>query len=178
MDLECTEWDFGAAALVGVVSDTHRSASVSALPQRLLDHLQRVDLILHAGDICHPVVLEALGRIAPVEAVRGNMDGVLIARRLPERRLVRVGQWLIGLVHGSGAPDEVPTVAWEAFFSSQEALERPDALVFGHSHRPLCMSRQGVLLLNPGSPTRPADDGPSCALLHCGERLTGEIVYL
>jgi putative phosphoesterase len=95
--------------------------------------------ILHAGDIGDPAVLEALGRIAPVTAVRGNNDTGAWARKLPETEDLRVGNTRILVIHDLAQLDLDP------------AAEGFDVVVAGHSHRPKEELRDGVLYVNPGS---------------------------
>lgn len=138
---------------VGCVSDTHLPGPPRSLPAALLRALAGVDLILHAGDLVDETVLDELGSVAPVLAVAGNVDPAPLAGRLPRARLIRIGRpehdapWRIGLVHGdSGVGASTPDRALSVFTSA-------DVVVFGHSHQPLCDEHQGVVRLNPGSPT-------------------------
>jgi putative phosphoesterase len=75
------------STLVGVISDTH-----GVMRRDALDALEGCDLIIHAGDVGSPQVLEALSTVAPVHAVRGNVDGEVWARDLPLVQIVDVGQ--------------------------------------------------------------------------------------
>ena len=104
-----------------------------------LEALRGVDLILHAGDVGGPEVLQALRSIAPVIAVRGNNDRGGWANELPARRTVDVGSTRILLVHD----------AKELNFD----VERPRVglVVSGHSHRPSVHEKNGVVFINPGS---------------------------
>jgi putative phosphoesterase len=156
--IEAARWPF----MIGCVSDTHIPGRARHLPERLLGGLAGAALILHAGDIVSPGVLAELGVIAPVLAVAGNMDPHDLAHRLGRSAWMEIGPWRVGIVHGDeGAGGTTPERALRAFGGSGpaaalDALERPgrpDVVVFGHSHRPLCEVRDGVLLLNPGSPT-------------------------
>ena len=122
------------SVLIGVISDTHNLLRPEALAV-----LKRSDLILHAGDVCRPEVLEELGRIAPVVAVRGNNDRGAWARRLPVSRTVEVGGFRIHVLHDLKELDVDPRA--EGFH----------AVVSGHSHRPRAERKDGVLFLNPGS---------------------------
>jgi putative phosphoesterase len=127
---------------VGVVSDTHglvRKEAVAALAG--------AEVILHAGDIGDREVLEELQLLAPVFAVRGNVDGGW-ARLLPERRLLELGGASVLLLHDRAL------VGPDPFGEGRKAMP-PDrgerVVVFGHSHQPLAESRDGVLWFNPGS---------------------------
>ena len=102
-----------------------------------LDALAGVELIIHAGDVGSPSVLEALGEIAPVEAIRGNVDTEPWAQTLPETREVRVGGARFYVIHN------VADLAIDpAGF---------DAVISGHSHQAKEETRNSVLYLNPGS---------------------------
>jgi putative phosphoesterase len=112
-----------------VVADTHlRKGQGDRLIERLgdADLTDGIDVVLHAGDLVHPDVLDALATIAPVHAVLGNNDhGV----DLPERIEVRIGERLIAMVHDSG-PSSGRTTRLRRWFPSA------DVVVFGHSHIP------------------------------------------
>ncbi len=118
---------------VGVISDTHGLVRPEAL--RALAGSQ---LILHAGDVGSPHVLDELGEIAPVLAVRGNVDGAMKGL-LPERRRLDLGGVPTLLLHD------------RALAGLELAREQPAIVVFGHSHQPLAERRRGVLWFNPGS---------------------------
>jgi uncharacterized protein len=138
---------------VAVLSDTHTPVHhVDRVVARLLKYLQGVDLILHAGDLVCLQLLDALGSIAPVQAVFGNMDSEDLSARLPERQLLELAGHAVGLIHGWGAPGDLPRRVRERFI---DANGKPEAevVVFGHSHQPLKEKHQDMLLLNPGSPT-------------------------
>jgi len=119
---------------IGVISDSH-----GLLRSEAVEVLKGTERIIHAGDIGREAVLEALEEIAPVTAVRGNMDGAPWARRLPETDLVQVGGCLLYVLHDVSRLDLDPAAA--GFH----------AVIFGHSHRPHIERRNGVLYLNPGS---------------------------
>ena len=119
---------------VGVISDTH-----GLMRPEALDALRNSDIIIHAGDVGNPEVIDALCGMAPTFAVRGNVDRGKWAERLPLRELVEVGELLFHVLHDISELDLDPAAAGFA------------AVVFGHSHRPMIETRQGVLFLNPGS---------------------------
>jgi len=123
-----------APALIGVISDTH-----GLMRPQALDALRGSDLIIHAGDVGSPGVLDVLRTIAPTIAVRGNVDAGAWAASLPATDLVEAGEVLIHVLHDVSELDFDPG---EAGFA---------AVVFGHSHQPLIDRRKGVLFLNPGS---------------------------
>jgi hypothetical protein len=119
---------------IGVISDTH-----GLLRPQLVEALKGVSLIIHAGDIGSPEILENLGKIAPVRAVRGNTDRGEWARTLPPTEVVEVGEVHIYVLHDLHTLDLEPKAAGFA------------AVIFGHSHRPHLERKNGVFYLNPGS---------------------------
>jgi uncharacterized protein len=119
---------------VGVISDTHgllRPEAVAALTG--------VERIIHAGDIGERAVLDALERLAPVSAVRGNNDRGGWARDLPETDVVEIGGVALYVLHDVHELDLDPRAAGFA------------AVIAGHSHQPGQQERDGVLYFNPGS---------------------------
>ena len=132
---------------VVVVADTHiRRGGSRRLPDAAYPHLERADLILHAGDILVGDVLDELSGFAPVHAVLGNND-VELAGVLPEVVELTVDGVKVGMVHDSG------TAAGRAR-RMRRMFPDADVVVFGHSHIPwLEPGEGGQLLLNPGSPT-------------------------
>jgi putative phosphoesterase len=119
--------------VIGVISDTHGLMRGEALRA-----LAGCGLILHAGDVGKPEVLDALGRIAPVHAVRGNVDRGGWAERLPRDAVVEVQGLRIYVLHDLAELDLDPAAAGFR------------AVVSGHSHRAVREMRGGVLYLNPG----------------------------
>jgi hypothetical protein len=151
----------GFGQLVGVISDTH-----GHLPGEAMKALESVDIIIHAGDVGGPDVLTALHGIAPVYAVRGNMDAGRWASELPETQVVEVGEALLYVIHDGHDLDLDPQAAG---FS---------AVISGHTHRPLIDRQQGVLFLNPGT-AGPFRSRPTMALLRVrGKSLQAEILQL
>jgi putative phosphoesterase len=122
------------AATVGVISDTH-----GLLREEAIAVLAGVSLIVHAGDVGSPEVLRALAEIAPVKAVRGNVDRDAWARKLPLTRTVTVEHARIFVLHDVAQLDFDPAARGYA------------AVISGHSHKAREEVRNGVLYLNPGS---------------------------
>jgi putative phosphoesterase len=119
---------------VGLISDTH-----GLLRPEALAALRGSRCIVHAGDIGDPAILEALARLAPVTAVRGNNDTGPWARKLRDTAVLQAGGARIYLLHDLKALDIDP------------AAEGFAAVVSGHSHKPAETRRDGVLYVNPGS---------------------------
>jgi putative phosphoesterase len=161
---------------VGVVSDTHLYPEPRrGLPPTLLDELAAagVGLILHAGDILAPWVLDRLANIAPVLAVYGNADLADLRLALPPSRVHTIGPHRIGLVHGDrGRGRTTPDRAYYTFADAPV-----DCVIFGHSHQPLSKLRDGTLLFNPGSPTdKRRQPYYSFGLLRVAETIVPELV--
>lgn len=177
-------------ARIGVVSDSHIPDRMNSLPRNLFAALEGVSLLLHAGDICNPQVLDSLRQIAPVLAVQGNRDVLYAANwALPLARVIEVGAVRIGLTHGHGGlrgylKEKLYyyTVGYELerFIENVTTpFSQVQAVVFGHSHRPVNQLREGVLLFNPGAlgPDYYTPHGPTAGILTvAGERVTGQIV--
>ena len=120
--------------ILGVISDTH-----GLLRKEAVEALRGVDRILHAGDVGAPEILDALERIAPVTAIRGNVDTKTWARRLPETELIEIGGVTIYMLHDLGRLDLKPEAAGIG------------VVVYGHSHKSKIEEKNGVLYFNPGS---------------------------
>jgi hypothetical protein len=178
---------------LGVIADTHVPDKAKALHARVLPILRElgVSAILHAGDISSPGVLAALEEIAPVHAVRGNRDWVLL-RHLPLHLTLNFDGVRLGLTHSHGGLRNY-IIGKFHYIAEGYNLERfkprlqetfPDAnvIVFGHTHRPVIRWANGKLFFNPGSTclTDKRDIPPSLGILHIrgGGQTSGEIIPL
>jgi len=119
---------------LGIISDTH-----GLLRPEAVTALQGVDRILHAGDIGSHAVLEALLKIAPVTAIRGNVDREHWCQQLPKTAVVEIGRTLLYVIHNLEGLDIDPRAAGIS------------AVIYGHSHCAAQDMRNGVLYFNPGS---------------------------
>jgi len=148
---------------IGVIADTH-----GYLPTAVLGSFRHVDAILHAGDVGSGEILTALGEIAPVVAVRGNMDCGPWADRLAEKESVRIGDRFVHMIHD--------LMRLRADAIREDCL----AVVAGHTHRCSIEHRNGVLFLNPGSAGAPRHGEFACvALVHVtGSSAAAELVPL
>ncbi len=127
-----------------VIADTHIPRRARALPEALIPHLERADLILHAGDLMDPALLAELGAHAPVRAVRGNLDPPEAGLR--ETLEFEFGGVRIAMIHDSGPRKSRRN-------RMRRRFPKARVVVFGHSHIPWLEDEDGLLLLNPGSPT-------------------------
>ena len=157
---------------VGVISDTHVPAVARSLPAAVFELFQGVDLILHAGDILEMSVLDELGTIAPVEAVAGNMDGSEVCLNLPYKKIITLGKFRVGLIHGKYKIEVQREMIRKEF-------DDIDLIVYGHSHTPFWGKENNVYFLNPGSPTdKRYAPYNSVAILELGDELKAEIIRI
>jgi putative phosphoesterase len=119
---------------VGLISDTH-----GLLRPEALDYLAGCDHIVHGGDIGGPEILERLAEIAPVTVVRGNNDTAPWARAIPDTARIALGGVDLYVIHDLKAIEIMPAAAGVR------------VVIAGHSHKPACSERNGVLYVNPGS---------------------------
>ena len=133
---------------IGVISDTH-----GHIPSGVSNAFKGVDLIIHAGDIGEEAVLDKLSKIAPVAAVRGNMDFGKWTRRLPETEVIEIGQIVLYVLHVANRLDADPV---KTGFK---------AVISGHTHRPDVYEKNGVMFINPGSASYPKFGHPASAAL-------------
>ncbi|MGH9704623.1 MAG: metallophosphoesterase family protein [Candidatus Acidiferrales bacterium] len=119
---------------IGLISDTHGLLRIEALRA-----LEGSDLILHGGDVGKPEIIDVLKSLAPVIAVRGNIDIAPWAAALPANALVEVGAARIFVLHDIQQLDLDPVAAGY------------HVVVYGHSHKPASERKSGVLYVNPGS---------------------------
>jgi putative phosphoesterase len=148
---------------IGVISDTH-----GLLRPQAVAALRGSSLIIHAGDVGAPEILDELRRIAPVFAVRGNVDKTHWASALPESEIVEVANGLLYVLHDIGTLAlDPPTAGFRA-------------VIYGHSHQPKRETKDGVLYFNPGSagPRRFSLPISVGRLTLAGDTLQAEIIEL
>lgn len=159
--------------LIGVISDTHIPQSADEIPQSVFSIFKGVDLIIHAGDLTSLDVLNTLGKISEVKAVRGNMDNREVCQKLPEKEIIKIGNFSVGVIHGRGHLDSLISYIQKQF------NEPPDVIIFGHSHNPFNEKRGKTLFFNPGSPTdKIFSVYNSCGILKIDSEIEGKIIKL
>jgi uncharacterized protein len=137
---------------IGILSDTHMPAAVREVWPEVAVAFEGVDLVLHSGDICHPMVLDQLEAIAPVRAAKGNNDV-----GAPEDPRVLDEQWLdidgvrIAMVHDMEPEDQPIDVLRSRYLGGRHA----DVMITGHTHFERLDWRDGVLQVNSGSAVHP-----------------------
>lgn len=148
---------------VGVLSDTHGRLSITAAR-----HLEQVDMIFHAGDFDTRDVYETLRTIAPLKAVKGNMDRGSWVQGIHPTEMVDLGHHFIYMLHDLDTLDLDPTAAGV------------QVVISGHTHRPSLVQNNGVLYVNPGSASMPRGVAtPSLVMLHLrGDTLDAQLVSL
>ncbi len=148
---------------IGVLADTH-STSLREIPQKIVDALSTVDLIIHAGDFTTKEVLNGLKQLGEVKAVQGNMDSNEIKSMLPVKEIIEVRNKRIGITHGSGPPWRIEQRV-RGMFDQQV-----DIIVYGHTHKTQNKVIDGILFFNPGKVTS------SFGILTIEEDIKGEII--
>jgi putative phosphoesterase len=142
---------YTAAMRIGLISDTHQPSDRKTLWQEVHEAFAGVDLILHGGDIVHPMVLDWLQEIAPVLAARGNNDFGWHDPRLEDVQRLDVEGLRIVMLHNMEPEDRPIDYLRRAFLRGEHA----DVIVTGHTHFERLDYRDGVLQINSGSPTHP-----------------------
>ena len=158
--------EFTNVKKIGVISDTHIPIRAESVPEEVYEIFKDVDLILHAGDVVDAKVIKELEKIAPVVAVKGNMDQFELA----EKVIVNINnKFKIGVMHGYGARDNLVNTVKNEF-------KDVDCIVFGHSHSAFNEVQDNVLMFNPGSACDTVfTQINSVGILHVNEKIRGEI---
>ncbi|MCU0822664.1 MAG: metallophosphatase family protein [Spirochaetes bacterium] len=177
--------------IVGVISDTHlsplkrmdinssfedlcRDDNLRSFFNLIEPHFKAADAVIHAGDIIDFSVLTVLENFGDVYTVSGNMDPWAVKDAFPEKRVVNLAGFKIGITHGSGGPGGLPLKVRQKFYD-----EKVDCIVFGHSHQPYDRVEDGILMFNPGSALdRRFAKERTLGILHLDERIWGEHINL
>lgn len=147
---------------IGLISDTHIPEARHELWPQVFEAFAGVDYILHAGDIHDLVVIDQLGDVAPIYVARGNGDDGSGGRpiqpfdtRLRESWLVELGGLRIGITHDVPIPEFPPNLTLERAMMRYFGTTELDVLIYGDTHVEAIDHINGVLCVNPGSPTYP-----------------------
>lgn len=132
---------------IGIISDTHINNDVSRL-DKIINLLGDIGIIIHAGDYTSMLTIDELKKFTGFMGVYGNVDNDDIRKSLKEKVIVEIMGYKIGIYHGHGQGKTTMDRAYDMF-----ADDNVDIIVFGHSHQPVIMTKGGILMLNPGSPT-------------------------
>lgn len=156
---------------IGVIADTHLKSCDEKLRIIFEDYFSDVGLILHAGDLVDISVLDAFeGK--EVKAVCGNMDPPEVKKMLPDKLVLDLNGYKVGLIHGWGIP-----------FGMEKKLRREfgdiDCMVYGHTHRAVNRVRGNVLFFNPGSATdKRFSENNTIGILEINDKITGKIIEI
>ncbi|MCM8780353.1 MAG: metallophosphatase family protein [Candidatus Omnitrophica bacterium] len=160
---------------IGVISDTHSIGNEICMPQKMIEDFKDIDMLIHAGDIVDLAFLNKLKDIYPnVKAVWGNMDPCEVRRALPQKEIISLSKYKIGLMHGWGAPSKLIDLLKQSFKD-----DNVNIIIFGHSHQPMNETIDGVLYFNPGSPTdKIFAPYNSYGIMRVNDRIEAEIIKL
>ncbi len=147
---------------VGLISDTHIPEATNSLWPHVFEMFEGVECILHAGDIYDLSIIDALHEIAPTYAARGNGDDGASGRntqpdddRLRDSWLLDLNGFKVGLTHYVPMPEMPPNLTVSNWIKRLYPDDQPDVLVYGDTHVEQINHFDGVLCVNPGSPTLP-----------------------
>ncbi len=132
-----------------IISDTHIPFRAKSLPRIIYDEIEKSDLIIHAGDFVSPDVYYELKALKPIKAVYGNMDDPKFLSILKEVETFELEGHRVGLYHGLGPPVGLE----ERVLRKLSNYGNFDIIIYGHSHRASYKVKDGVHIINPGSPT-------------------------
>ena len=154
---------------IGVLSDTHLHRLTQDFRYILDQFLRDVDLIVHVGDFVSAEIVEFLSR-NNFQGVHGNMDPPEVKEILPKKKVIHLGPYRLGLIHGEGSSSNLEERV-------QSEFQDVDVIVYGHSHRPVNHVKEGILFFNPGSATGFSySKNHSLGILQLGETIRGEII--
>ncbi len=154
---------------VGVLSDTHLSRVSRDLRDIVNRKLAGVEMILHAGDYVSPDLVGFFKEMK-FHGVHGNMDSLEVRLGLPEKEVIQLGSWRVGLIPGWG-----PSAGIEDRIRLQ--FRDVDVIVYGHSHQSANHTSNGILWFNPGTASGYTPFGPhSVGVLEFGDEVHGEII--
>ena len=160
---------------VGLISDTHVPMRAKCIPKEVFRVFEKVDYIVHAGDLVELAVIDELEQLAPVLAVHGNMDGPEVSGALPKMNSLKVLDWKIGVMHD---PNTLFGMGKMREIAKQNGF---NVFVYGHTHNSNVKWEAKTLYVNPGSPTNPTSFivKPSVGLLKITrDCIAPEIVHL
>jgi uncharacterized protein len=154
-----------------VISDTHLTRPTEEFKALCSEYCDDADMLIHLGDWERVELLNFLEQY-PLEAVAGNMDDHSIRDRLPAKKVIRAGDFRIGIIHGWGPPDGIRQRIKQEFTGV-------DAILFGHTHLPLLIRDEGILWFNPGSVfTGRGVSRRTIGILQINEDIEAEIVQI
>ncbi len=138
--------------VIGLISDTHIPNRRKKLPKEVIKAFNdaKVDLIIHAGDFEDLSIVSVLEKIAPLEAVHGNMCHQEVKTRFPSKKIIEIENITLWFTHGNGGPSGYFERLLDSF---KNEVSRLDIIISGHTHIPEAKLLNGIQIINPGSPT-------------------------
>lgn len=133
---------------IGIIGDTHLKKHCSKLKTFLVENMRDIDMIIHVGDFTSPDVIEILKSHCRFEGVYGNNDGTSIKEKVPDKIILSIEGYRIGVYHGHGDKKQTLDNVMKVFKD-----EKLNIIIFGHSHKPAIFTKGNTLFLNPGSIT-------------------------
>lgn len=159
---------------IGVISDTHIPDRCEHVPKAAIEAFKSVDMIVHAGDIVNLAALDELKSVCPkVVAVAGNMDSQSVVKKFPVKEIFEVSGFKIGLMHGYGPPAQLIGLLKDAF-----KFDKPDVVIFGHSHEAMNKYVDGVLFFNPGSASDSFSGEVSYGIIEINGKINAKIIKI
>jgi putative phosphoesterase len=156
---------------IGVISDTHLKDVNSDLIDIYRDYFSSVDMIIHAGDLVSVKIADFLSQ-KPIHVVQGNMDSSDIKERFPQKKIIEINGFRLGLMHGWGSPFGIEKRLRSEFSDV-------DVIIYGHSHQPANHIDKGILFFNPGTAMGFKISGSnSIGILDIEEAVKGTIIKL
>ena len=156
---------------IGVLSDTHLNQVTRDFQEIYEQYLSDKDIVLHAGDYVSEEVVNYLDR-GVFHGVCGNMDPIDVKEKLPIKKVIDLGPYKLGLIHGWGSSDGL-----EARIANE--FEGVDIIVYGHSHRVANHTRDGVIFFNPGTAIGYHSQGThSIGILEIDDNIKGKIINI
>lgn len=131
---------------IGIISDTHIKKDVDKFMDLMDQYFKELDLLIHAGDYVSRQVVEELKSYKNFVGVWGNVDDEETRAIVKEKEIISVEGYKIGIFHGHGSKGTTIDRVYDTFKEDEV-----DIIIFGHSHQPLAKTKNGVLMLNPGS---------------------------
>lgn len=156
---------------IGVLSDTHLREPTTEFKKMVEHYFKEVEKIFHAGDFVDWSIAEYLSREKELIAVCGNMDPYEIRRAFPQKRVIELEGFKIGLIHGGGAPLGIESRIRKEF-------EKVDVIVYGHTHTPANHQSKEIFFFNPGSPTHSFWHGATIGILEVSDKIEGKIIKI
>ncbi len=159
---------------IGVISDTHIANRNEHIPGIILDVFRQMDMVIHAGDMVDLWVIDELKSACPkVVAVSGNMDSEAVKKKYLAKEIIEISGYRICLMHGSGSALNLVEVLKTAFKE-----DKPDIIVFGHSHKSMNEFIDGILFFNPGSATDLTAEYNSYGIIEINEGINSRIIKI